>query len=80
MTDEPEVSEDEFEDEGYTPEPYLIHEDSVLIFDQAEFCERFNCWAAHLVDGVLYVLDRDTYQWRNVKEFGKASPSLKRVQ
>lgn len=80
MTDEPEIPEDE-EAEGYDPEAILIHEDSFLIFDQAEFCEHFHCWGAQLRDGVLFVLDRDTYQWKNVEDFGKpASLKLKRVQ
>ena len=81
MTDEPETDDEEVE--TYIPEAALIHEDSFLIFDQAEFAEHFNCWGAQLRDGSLFVLCRDTCRWRNVEDFGAPAPSttkLKRVQ
>ena len=77
MSDEPDVPEDGDE---YIPEPTLIHEDSFLIFDPVEFCDHFNCWGAQMKDGGLFVLCRDTYQWRNVTDFGKNTPTERRLR
>jgi hypothetical protein len=82
MTDE--LENEEGEDEGYWPDPCLVHEESFLIFDPAEFAEKYNADGCMLRGGALFVLDRDTGKWGNIEDFGKARPvegaKLKRVQ
>lgn len=69
----------EGEDELYEPVPELVHENSILIFDPAEFVEKFNCDAVWATPEGVFVLDRDSRKWVNV-EGGNPAPKLKRVQ
>jgi len=67
------------EDDGsYSPEPYLMHEDSCLIFDPVDFEIEFDCFAATYVGGALWVLDKSTRKWLNA-ERGSGHPKLKGV-
>ena len=83
MSDETQAPEDDAEEaegEGYDPNPQLVHEDSFLILDPIEFADHFNCWGCQLRNGDLFVLDRETYQWRNVEDFGKPQPAPRRLK
>jgi hypothetical protein len=53
--------------EEYDPQPIALHDNGVVIFDPLEFSDKFNCFAAQYSEGVLYVLCKDTRQWRNVE-------------
>lgn len=48
-----------------------ICDGDAVIFDWAEFCEAFDCFAAKLQNGKLMVLLRSTYQWVNVSDVQK---------
>lgn len=51
------------ETEDYVPVPAEIMDGCALIFDPLDFEAEFNCFAAIVRDGQLFVLDRDTRQW-----------------
>lgn len=82
MSDEPEEIEDADEYEFSPPE--LVHDESCLLLDPDGFAETYNTTVVMLRAGCLWVLDRDTHQWRNVEDFGKPEqppkPKLSRVQ
>lgn len=42
-------------------------EGELLIFDWAEFCEAFDCYAATFRSGQLFILDRQTKRWRDAE-------------
>lgn len=80
---DPEVGEDNIriepaEEEAYEPTMALLHDNGVVIFDILEFQEEFDCYAAQFMDGILYVLDRETRLWRQVEPERKKA-SLKPV-
>jgi len=56
------------EDEGYDAVPVTLGEDEVLIADNLEFFEATQAIAAHLLEGVLWVLDAKTLRWRAVDQ------------
>lgn len=49
--------------EVYEPEPVGLADGEALIFDKAEFEQEFNCYAAMVKDGGLYVLCKETRKW-----------------
>jgi hypothetical protein len=53
------------DDEGevYEPEPVGLGDGEALIFDKAEFEQDFDCYAAMVRDGGLYVLCKQTRKW-----------------
>ena len=54
------------EDEIIEPVPVTIFGDGLVIFDPIEFAAVYNCHAAKMVEGVLFVLCRDSNRWRRV--------------
>jgi hypothetical protein len=48
------------------PDSAIIGEDEILIFDTAEFAAKYECVAAMLKGGQLWVLDDKTSTWRDV--------------
>ena len=77
MSDEPEagIFTTPADEQAFEPLPLAVHDGSMVIFDQVEFCAVYNCLAVKFLDGFLSVLDRDTGVWRDI-----GNPSLKKVQ
>jgi len=70
MTEEVEAEEGEEglgEIEMYEPLLGELLPDGGLIFDVIEFAELTNSIAAQMRDGQIFVLDRDSRQWRSVE-------------
>ena len=59
---------EEQEEDGYEPAPVTLGEDEVLISDNTEFFAATQSLAAHLYEGVLWVLDNKTLRWRAVDQ------------
>lgn len=79
--------DDELEDAGpgdYCSTPVSVGDGEVLIFDSLEFEVDFNCYAATVDEGVLFVLCKETRKWVPAEgrgqEPGKPSGRLTRVK
>lgn len=53
-------------DDVYQPESGTLHDNGMIIFDMAEFAEVFDCYAAQMFDGQLFVLKRSDKIWQSV--------------
>jgi hypothetical protein len=53
-------------DDPEDPVPVTIFGDGLVIFDPIEFAAVYNCHAAKMVEGVLFVLCRESNRWRRV--------------
>lgn len=53
--------------EEYEPQPAILHDNGLIIFDPIEFVATYNCHAAKIEDGFLLVLCRETNRWRSVE-------------
>lgn len=64
------MSEEDFRD----AEPELLADGDIYIEDMPEFLERLGAIAVQNRDGGLFVLLRDTLQWKNVEGAVKRGP------
>ena len=81
------MSDTEFtaeEEEGvveYAPEPIEVMDGCLVLFDQAEFAEEFDCHGVLVYEACVYVIDRKTRKLRPIElDVTGGKPSLKRVQ
>lgn len=61
MNAEDEIEDDEVEE--YEPMPAGLSDGDVLIFDRSEFEQDFDCYAAMLRGGCLFVLCKESRKW-----------------
>ena len=58
----------EEEETFYDPEPHEIMDGGVLLADPREFFDLTASHAAMVVDGVLFVLRRDSLKWQRIED------------
>lgn len=63
------------DEEGYTPEAYLVDDGSFLIFDHVEFAEIFNCLGIMNIDGQVFVLDKTTNKFKKIEQASQSKLS-----
>lgn len=62
--------------EVYTPQPITLMDGDALIFDPDDFAETFDAHAVIHRDGCLFVLCRETLDWKKVEPHKAAKPSV----
>lgn len=68
------------EDDGYYPDPVEVYDGGVVIFDRYEFEQKYNCDAAIVRDGCLFVLDKDSRRWVSAEAGDKPRRGLAPVK
>lgn len=57
-----------------------IGDGDIIIFDIFEFCEATNSHAAMCIGNQLFVLQRDTLKWIDVRELGPKPAKLEAIK
>lgn len=63
--------------EMYEPQVVGINDGELIILDALEFGEVFDCYAVSWRDGSMFVLDRDTKEWRVIAPYKETKSKAK---
>ena len=77
MTDEKETEEELGQLQMYEPQVFGVNDGELVILDALEFGEVFDCYAVSWRDGSMFVLDRNTKEWRVIAPYKETKSKAK---